>query len=450
MSRRNLLLTLVALVVSYACFVRAEQNPYARYLAAGFATIDRWALQDAPDQELFDGAMQGMVDVLRTYGDEHSEFVSAQRSEAFRVDISQEFGGIGIRVRMLGEPPLPTVVGPPEPGAPACRADIQSGDRLLAVDGTPTAGQSLDDVTALIRGPEGEDVVLTLQRPGQDQPHDAVVTREVITVDSILGDVRDPDGAWNFRLPDDPLIGYVRITKFGEKTAGELSAVLARLHQQPLIGIVLDLRDNYGGSLDAAVEISDMFLPAGFPIVTTRGRDRRVRDRYVSTGAGPYLDTPLAVLVNQNSASASEIVAACLQDFQRAAIVGQRTYGKGTVQRLMRVESGRSLLKLTSATYWRPSGVNIHRMPGDGPAAQWGVLPDPGLTWALSEPQYLLWRRYRSRRDVLSEAQDPDLAAELDLLDGPLPTGYRDRVLDLGVRHLRALTVETADMAVGA
>jgi carboxyl-terminal processing protease len=436
MSRRNLLLLLVACAASYACYVRAEQNPYARYLAAGYAIVDRWALQDAPDQALFEGAMNGMIDVLHKQGDEHSQFVSSLRSESFREDISQEFGGIGIRVRLLGEPPMPTVVGPPEPGTPACDADIQSGDRLAAVDGASAAGKTLEEVTQMIRGPEGEVVTLTLQRHGAPNPHDVVITREVITVESVLGDLRDATGKWNFRLEEFPEVGFLRVTKFGDKTAGELSVVLAELHARPLAGLVIDLRDNYGGALDAAVEISDLFLAAGFPIVTTRGRDLAIRERYVSSGAGPYPDLPLAVLINQNSASASEIVAGCLQDYRRALVVGQRSYGKGTVQRLMRLESGRSLLKITSATYWRPSGRNIHRMPADGPAAPWGVLPDPGCTLVLDESQYLAWRRYRSRRDLFGSQDDPRIDPQWDEVEGAPPPGFRDRVLELAVAAL--------------
>ncbi len=201
--------------------------------------------------------------------------------------------------------------------------------------------------------------------PGLSEPVDIDLKRETIMVNSILGDIRDQKGNWKFALAIDSRIALLRITKFGDKTVAELTNVLALLTDQGVEALVIDLRDNYGGALDAAAAISDMFLRGGEAIVTTRGRDRKIRDRYVATGQGIYTQIPLAVLINHNSASASEIVAACFQDHRRAVIVGQRSYGKGTVQRLMRVESGRSLLKLTSATYWRPSGVNIHRMPGD-------------------------------------------------------------------------------------
>jgi carboxyl-terminal processing protease len=437
MSYRNLMLLLAMMLVSYACYVRAEQNPYARYVAAGFSVIDDWALEKAPDQELFNGAMHGMISVLHRHGDQHSEFVDANQQEAFTEEYDQEFGGVGIRLRLLGEPPMPTVIGLPEPGTPAAEADIRLGDRIEAVDGQATAGLELDEVTRMVRGPIGKPVTLTVMRPGADAPHAVTLYRAVIMVESILGDVRGPDGRWNFLISEDPRIGYVRIRMFGDKTAEELAAVLANLTKDgELAGLIIDVRDDAGGALDAAVEISDLFLRAGRTIVSTRDRDGNVRDRYLSTGAGGFADLPLVVLVDRNSASASEIVAACLQDYDRAKIVGERSYGKGTVQRLMHIESGRSLLKLTSATYWRPSEKNIHRMPDDDDSAEWGVTPDEGFDVPLSQEEYDVWRIYRGRRDLIGEGLEGELAAELTEQDGEVPAGYQDQALQRAIEFL--------------
>ncbi|MBA4106322.1 MAG: hypothetical protein C0485_11235 [Pirellula sp.] len=437
MSYRNLMLLLAMMLVAFACYVRAEQNPYARYVAAGFSVIDDWALEKAPDQELFNGAMHGMISVLHRHGDQHSEFVDAKQQDAFTEEYDQEFGGVGIRLRLLGEPPMPTVIGLPEPGSPAAEADIRLGDRIEAVDGQATAGLELDDVTRLVRGPIGKPVTLTIMRPGAAATHAVTVKRAVIMMESILGDVRGPDGRWNFLISEDPRIGYVRIRMFGDKTAEELSAVLAYLTQdEELAGLIIDVRDDAGGALDAAVEISDLFLRAGRTIVSTRDRDGNVRDRYLSTGAGGFADLPLVVLVDRNSASASEIVAACLQDYDRAKIVGERSYGKGTVQRLMHIESGRSLLKLTSATYWRPSEKNIHRMPDDDESAEWGVTPDEGFVVPLSQEEYDVWRNYRGRRDLIGEGLEGELAAELTEQDGQLPADYQDQALQQAIEFL--------------
>jgi carboxyl-terminal processing protease len=436
MSRRNLLLLFATGLVSYACYVRGEQNPYARYVAAGYSVINRSSLEEVPDQELFEGAMRGMVAVLGKHGDEHSLFIGEQERDEFREELTQEFGGVGVRIRLLGQPPLPTVVGPPEPGTPAFTADIRSGDRILAINGESTQAMELIDVLRQMRGPVGEPVVLSLVHTGETEPLEITLTRSVITVDSILGDIRDENNQWDFRLAQEPRIGYVQIIKFGDKTEVELTSALAKLASEGVEALILDVRDNYGGALDAAVGITDLFLRAGQPIVTTRGRDGVTRDRFVSTGRGGYTRIPLVVLVNQNSASASEILAACLQDYGRATIVGQRTYGKGTVQQLLRLESGRSLLKLTAATYWRPSGKNIHRMPGASENNDWGVKPDKGFEVALDEEEYLQWRQYRRRRDVLGDRRDGPLAEQFDAQDGQLPAEFVDRALELAVDYL--------------
>lgn len=436
MSRRNLLLLFATGIVSYACYVRGEQNPYARYVAAGYSVVNRWSLEEVPDQELFEGAMRGMVAVLGRHGDEHSLFIGEQERDEFREELTQEFGGVGVRIRLLGQPPLPTVVGPPEPGAPAFTADIRSGDRILAINGESTQAMQLIDVLRHMRGPVGEPVVLSLVHVGETEPLEITLTRSVITVDSILGDLRDEDNRWQFHLAQEPRIGYIQIVKFGDKTEAELTSALASLTSDGVEALILDVRDNYGGALDAAVGITDLFLRAGQPIVTTRGRDGVTRDRFVSTGRGGYTQIPLVVLVNQNSASASEILAACLQDYGRAKVIGQRSYGKGTVQQLVPLESGRSLLKLTLATYWRPSGKNIHRMQGASESDDWGVKPDKGFEVSLDEEEYLQWRQYRRRRDVFGDRRDGPLVEQFDAEDGELPAEFVDRALELAVDYL--------------
>ena len=433
MSRRNLFLLIATVLVSYACYVRGEQNPYARYVAVGYSVIDRWSLEDVPDEQLFEGAMRGMVGVLAKHGDEYSRYVNQKERDVFREELTQEFGGVGVQIRMLGQPPQLTVIGPPLPGTPAFTADIRSGDRILAINGKPTQPMELLEVLKEMRGPVGEPVVLSLVHVGQTEPIEVTLTRAVITVESILGDVRNADNSWRFRLAQEPRLGYVQITMFGDKTEAELTEALTKSISDGVEGLILDVRDNFGGALDAAVGISDLFLRAGLPIVTTRGRDGATRDRFVSTGRGGYTELPMAVLVNQDSASASEILAACLQDYGRAAIIGQRTYGKGTVQRLLRVESGRSLLKLTSATYWRPSGRNIHRMPGASENDDWGVSPDKGLEVSLDENEFLQWRQYRRRRNVFGERRDGAVAEQIEAEDGELPGEFVDRALELAV-----------------
>jgi carboxyl-terminal processing protease len=438
MSQRNLLILLAATVVSYACYVRGEQNPYARYVASGFAAIEHDSLAEVPRRELFNGAMQGMVDVLHEHGDQHSQFIPEQEAAPFRVEILQQFGGIGVRIRFLGDPPRLTIVGPPDPGTPAARANLMPGDRILEIDGQPTEGMTMLGALHLMRGKPGETLRLTIAPADGGPAKSLQLVREVITIDSILGDVRDADGRWQFRLQDDPRIAHVRVTSFGDKTADEFERVLTRLADEHVQAVILDLRDDAGGAVDTAVALCNMLLPGGLAIVETRGRDQTVRQLFTSSGTGQFVDMPLAVLVNQNTASASEIVAACLQDHHRAVIVGQRTYGKGTVQELVSVESGRSLLKLTSASYWRPSGRNIDRLPDATDEDNWGVSPDPGLEVSLSASEYAEYLKYRNDRDTLiaPERQDAAVAApdapSVPFIDRPLQraTEYLQGMLD--------------------
>jgi carboxyl-terminal processing protease len=202
--------------------------------------------------------------------------------------------------------------------------------------------------------------------------------------------------------------------------------------------VVLDLRDNAGGALDAAVAVCDRLLPGGKTVVETRGRDRSLRRHYVTTeGEKRFLRLQLAVIVNQNSASAAEIVAACLQDHGRALVVGQRTYGKGTVQQLLPMESGKSLLKLTSASFWRPSGANIHRVPDAEESAKWGVSPNPGYEVRLSPDEYAVYRRYRVERDMLGKDSGADTEEMGEPDEPPVPDDFVDVQLEKAVGCLR-------------
>jgi carboxyl-terminal processing protease len=342
----------------------------------------------------------------------------------------QQFGGIGVRIRFLGEPPELVIVGAPEPNTPAARADVRSGDHVLKIDGRKTAGMSMADVLRLMRGPPGEEVLLVIRHADAERPETKRLVREVINVDSILGDRRTADGHWEFRLEQDPRIAQVRVTTFGNKTTDELVRVLGRLREEGVEAVVLDLRDDAGGALDTAIAICDQFLPEGRLIVETRGRDDALYERYLTSGRGQFVDLPLVVLVNGQSASASEIVAACLQDHGRAKVAGARTYGKGTVQKLIPVESGRSLLKLTAASYRRPNGKNIHRTAGATDADDWGVSPDEGLEVKLDDAQYEAYLKYRADRDLWGDPPQADAAPA---------EPFVDRQLERAVEHLQGL-----------
>jgi carboxyl-terminal processing protease len=250
--------------------------------------------------------------------------------------------------------------------------------------------------------------------------------RAIIPVESVLGDRRWDDGSWDYQLDDDPRIVYVRLVTFGENSVQEVRSALQKTEGE---AILLDLRDNAGGLLTAAVEICDQLI-AGGTIVTIRGRDGRIRDHFTAspqTSVPP--DVPMAVLVNNYSASASEIVAACLQDHQRAVVVGERTWGKGTVQNVVEVEGGKAALKLTTASYWRPSGDNIHRLKEDEEDDQWGVRPSAGLDVELTAEEADAVRTARRRKDAQQLAPAATQSGE--------PEPVEDRQMRAAVDYLQ-------------
>ncbi len=223
--------------------------------------------------------------------------------------------------------------------------------------------------------------------------------------DTIVGGSRSPDGQWDFLLSGDLRIGYIRISGFAEteqgenNTAADFRAALEQLRKEKIRGLVLDLRDNRGGSLKAAVDICDMLVPKG-EIVTTRGRDGQILRAFHASGKASFAGFPIAVLINRKSASASEIVAACLQDHDLAIVVGERSYGKGTVQEVVDMGHAFGVMKLTIATYWRPSGQNINRskedVKSDVKKATWGVSPNEGYDVRVEDDErdrLLSWQR---------------------------------------------------------
>lgn len=382
MPRRTMWLIFAATILSVVCYERADRSPYGRWFAEVLDTIDRHYVEPVDDQKLFEGALDGMVRKL----DDYSSFVPRQDATEFEETLDQEYGGIGVEVSLEGADKQLTVMAA-LPGTPAFKAGLLGGDKIVAIDGKSTQNLQLPEIIRLMRGRPGAEVVVSVTREGKEQPLDFRIVRARIQTDSVLGDRRGPDGSWNFFLDGQDRIGYVRLATFGKSTVAEFEAALSWLAERQCRGAIVDLRNNPGGLLDAAEQICDQFVPGGAVIVTTRGRDARERTRYEATGRGAYQQLPLVVLVNDKSASASEIVAACLQDHERATIVGERTWGKGTVQNIIPLERGRSLLKLTIASYWRPSGKNIHRLSTSSEADEWGVSPSPGGEIKLDDKQ---------------------------------------------------------------
>lgn len=417
MSRRNLSVLLAALAIGLLCYARADRSPHARYTSRAFRLIDELALEEPPDDELFAGAVRGMVGVLRQRGDVHSGYLEPTSAEPLRAEMRQEFGGVGVRVGLDGDPPRVTVIEPPQPGTPAYASPIRARDVILTVDGFDTEGADLQAVVNRMRGPVGEPVKVTVRHDDETEESFRLV-REVIRVPSVIGDRRTADGGWLFQLEEEPRVALVRLTTFANRTTEELEETIAELIEQGVEAVALDVRLNAGGALDTAIGVTELFLPEGAAIVSTRGRGGRVVDRFAARADGPFLDLPVAVLIDGDTASASEIVAAALQDHDRATVFGSRSFGKGTVQQLLPLAAGQSLLKLTAASYWRPSGVNIHRLPGTPDDDPWGVSPRPEDTVSLTDEERRDWFDWRRQRDLLAvegaEPVDPPAPGPLE------------------------------------
>ncbi len=388
MPPRNLNIIIVTAFVSVLCYFAHQRAKTAMIVGNALDLIDAYYVDPVEKDQLLISAMDGMTSTL----DQHSEYIPQQEYESFQDTLNQEFAGIGIFVEQP-EPNKPVRVITPLVSSPALAAGILPGDLIVQVNGKDVSTEELREVSKKLKGPVGTGVDLTIQRGDEDVF--ISVQRGRIEIESVIGDYRDKENRWVYRLRDKPSIAYVRLTRFGEKTVRELEKVLKDLNND-FSGLVLDLRGNGGGLLHAAAEVSDMFINSG-RIVSTRVRGGKVEDRFDATD-GTFVDTnkPLAILIDNDSASASEIVAACLQDHQRAKVVGTRSYGKGTVQNILPLQYGRSALRLTVARYYRPNGKNIHRGKDATEEDEWGVTPDDGLMVELDENTILdLAKRWR-------------------------------------------------------
>jgi len=312
-----------------------------RLFAEIFSMIKADYVEPIDDATLLRDAVRGMLGGL----DPHSSYLDPESFHEINIDTRGEFGGLGIEVTL--EDGVIRVVAPLD-GTPADRAGIQSGDLIIRLDGMTVKGDSLDNAVEQMRGEPGSEITLTIVREGVDQPFDVTLKRAIIQLHSARGELLDDH------------YGYVRLSQFQSGTGASVRRQLERLEEQaggPLIGLVLDLRNNPGGVLNGAVEVSDLFLREGV-IVSTRGRTADA-DYTFSAAARDALDgAPLVVLVNQGSASASEIVAGALQDHGRALILGTKTFGKGSVQTILPMNNG-AALKLTTARYYTPNGRSI-------------------------------------------------------------------------------------------
>ncbi|HPC59898.1 MAG TPA: S41 family peptidase [Verrucomicrobiota bacterium] len=356
-------------------------------------------------QQLVHGALKGMLNTL----DPHSEFMDAEKYKELQNDTQGAFGGLGIVISMRDN--FITVVAPME-DSPGFKAGILTGDRIVKIDGRSTDNMTLQEAVKTLRGEPGTQVKITIFRPSSGLTREHTLTRAIINVDM----VKDINGKKEFPLGENR-IGYVRLVQFGEKTSDDLNVALKKLKSQGMQALILDLRWNPGGLLEQAVDVCEKFLPRGELVVTTEGRNPAQNSVRRAMGRGDLLNgMPIVVLVNMGSASASEIVAGCLQDLKRAVILGEKTFGKGSVQSILPLHDG-SALRLTTAKYYTPSHKVIHKE---------GITPDIVVTMTEQEELDLILRRTPGGVESLDEgdrervrnAPDPQLERAMDLLKG--------------------------------
>jgi carboxyl-terminal processing protease len=361
-------------------------------------------------RNLTDAAIRGMIGKL----DPHSEFMDSVEYKQLQNDTEGQFGGLGLNVTTRSN--YVVVIAPME-GTPGFRAGILPGDLIVRVNGQSVENTPIDEVVKRLRGEPGTQVTVTIRRPATGEEKNLKLTRAIIQMDM----VKDIKGKKEFPVDADG-IGYVRITEFGERTGDELGAALDKLKAQGMKALILDLRLNPGGLLDEAVNVCQKFLPRGQLVVSTEGRDPAQNSILRARGRGDELNgMPMVILVDFGSASASEIVTGCLQDLHRAVILGEKTFGKGSVQSIFPLDTG-GALKLTVAKYYTPSHRVIH---------EHGIKPD--ILVPMTEEQEAMLELTRlpgglealdaTNRVRVAQIQDVQLERARNLLKGILLYG---------------------------
>jgi carboxyl-terminal processing protease len=409
----------------------AEYYELFKVLADTMDQVERNYVKDVSRRELMEAAIHGVLSKL----DPYSNYIGPDDLTRFKVAVENQFTGIGIQVDVRRG--RLSVVSPIV-GSPAYKMGLRAGDVITEIDGKSTEGINIDDAVRRLKGEAGTTVHIAVMHPGANEPEKLSVTREVIQMDSVRGDRRDEHDDWDYMLDRDKKLGYVRIVSFGRDTPRELKKALDQLKRQNLGGLILDLRFNPGGLLTAAIEVSDMFLTEG-EIVSTSGRNSPKRS-WSAHKLDTYDGFPMAVLVNHHSASASEIVAASLQDNHRAIIIGERTWGKGSVQNVIELEGGKSILKLTTASYLRPNGHNIHRDENAKDTDEWGVKPDAGYEVALEQAERYQLELHRHDRDIVAKhaaaKKEGDEGSKPEAKPADTTPPFVDRQLQKAVEYL--------------
>jgi C-terminal peptidase prc len=391
---------------------------------------------DLENHKDIDYSLQQMLRHL----DPYTTYIDPDTLARFTTETTGKFTGIGISIRENRTRGMLQVITPLK-DSPAYKAGLKAGDLISTItryvdnDGKPlsepevisTKGMTTTDAVKKIQGKPRTKIKVTVEREGEEQPLEFEVERSVIEIESVMGVKRLDSDEWDYVLDPENKIAYVRLSNFARNTSRDLRRVLAKLDKLGINGLILDLRFNPGGLLTSAVDICEMFLPVGDLIVTIRPRQGRPAPYAVNRTDKNFINFPMVCLVNGSSASGSEIVSACLQDHERAIIVGERSYGKGSVQNIQPFEGGE--LKLTTASFWRPSGKNLNKSSTSGKDEdEWGVSPNKGYLVRLSE---------REREHLAEQQRDAEIIQRRDMPAKEKKGEFKDRQLEKALDYLR-------------
>jgi len=354
--RATLILILVLIVFGIYSFVssaaekKKKDDLYRQVelFSDTLAIIQSEYVEEVEPKNLIYGALKGMLSSL----DPHSQFLDPDAYNELKADTEGKFGGLGIEITLKDG--LLTIITPIE-GTPAWKAGLKTNDRIVKINNQLTRDMTLTDAVKILRGKPGEAVNITILRESEKKILEFKIVRDIIKINNIK----------EAKILEDN-IGYIRLVEFGENIAKDMDTALENLKKQGMNALILDLRNNPGGLLDAAVKVTEKFIDKGKLIVSTKGRQPSQNMEFISQVARPILDLPMVVLINEGSASGSEILAGALQDYKRAIILGTKSFGKGSVQTVVPLSDG-SALRLTTSKYFTPSGKEIHGK---------GIIPD--------------------------------------------------------------------------
>ncbi len=354
----------------------SESYEELQVFAEVLSQVKKHYVEETKTKDLVQGALRGMLAGL----DPHSSFMTQDMFKEMQVETKGEFGGLGIQIGIKDN--RLTVIAPIE-DTPAFTAGIQAGDTIIKVDETLTKDLTLMEAVQHMRGPRGTSVSLTVLREGLEEPLIFTITRDIIKIQSVRSKLLEGN------------VGYARLSQFQEASSEDLTKALEELTAKNIQGLILDLRNNPGGLLTAAVGVSEQFLEAGRLVVSIQGRNDQKVEYRASTTSKHY-EYPMIVLINHGSASASEIVAAAMQDWGKAVVIGTTSFGKGSVQTILPLSDG-SGLRLTTAKYYTPKGKSIHNI---------GVQPD-----IIIDPKAIQVAKQESTGKEKSEKGSPTTAA---------------------------------------